>query len=81
MTQSTINTTVELSCLNGAIAHFGTKAEFARAMDTTAQNVQNWMKKGTIPTANALQVERASGGRVKSRDILLENESVENYKA
>ena len=81
MTQATRNKLIELNCLNGAIAHFGTKAEFARAMETTAQNVQNWLKKGTIPAANALQAERASGGVVKARDILIENESVEFCKA
>ena len=80
MTQTLSNPLSGLKCLDGAIAHFGTKAELARAMETTAQNVQNWIKKGTIPAANALQVERASGGKVKARDILLENETVENTK-
>ena len=65
------------STLDKAIDHFGSKAELARAMNTSNQNVQNWMKRGTIPPANALQAERASGGAIKSRDILIENEQLD----
>ena len=71
------NSSIDLRCLQAAIDHFGSKAEFARAMKTSAQNVQAWIKKGTIPTNNALQIERASNGKIKSRDILLENQSIE----
>ena len=69
--------TEETGCLNAAIKHFGSKAELARAMNTSNQNVNNWFKRGTIPPANALQAERASGGAIKSRDILLENEKID----
>jgi len=63
------------NCVETAVKHFGSKAELARAMDTTVQNVYNWSVKGTFPAATALQVERVSGGTVKARDILIENES------
>lgn len=69
--------TKDVKCLSTAIQHFGSKAEFARAMKTSNQNINNWVKRGTIPPANALQAERASNGVIKSRDILLENEYLE----
>jgi|14_taG_2_1085336.scaffolds.fasta_scaffold06632_7 DNA-binding transcriptional regulator YdaS (Cro superfamily) len=64
-------------CINNAITHFGGKAELAKAMNTSSQNVYNWSQKGTIPASNALQIERVSGGKIKARDVLLENERQE----
>lgn len=60
-----------------AINHFGSKAEFARAMNTSGQNINNWIKRGAIPPANALQAERASGGIIRARDVLIEHEKTE----
>lgn len=78
---SEVNPLIELQCLNEAINHFdGNKSEFARAMKTSSQNVNQWTIKGTIPTSKALQVERATNGAVKARDVLIENEILDKTK-
>jgi len=81
MTTTRKNALINLGCIDVAIEHFGNRAELARAMGVSDQNVYNWCKRGTFPTANALEIERISNGAVKARDVLLENENLETDKA
>ena len=74
MTTKNESVSVKPYCLRMAIEFFGTKAELARAMKTSAQNVENWSRKNQIPTSQALQIERATGGKIKARDVLIEHE-------
>ncbi len=78
VTPKKIKDLCDLKCLGYAFEYFdGNKSEFARAMKTSNQNVQNWVKRGTIPASKALYCERITGGSIKARDILIENESLE----
>ncbi len=64
------------TCMDTAIAHFGSQAEIARVMGVSSQNVYNWCQRGTFPSSLALKVERLSNGAVKARDVLIENEAL-----
>lgn len=57
-----------------ALSIFNSKADMARTLDLTPQNLTHWFNKGLIPCSYALKVQRVTNGRVKAMDVLLENE-------
>lgn len=70
------NTINELISIRDAIACFDNKTDFAKAMGTSLQNLNQWELKGTFPAKHALAVERVTRGVVTVGQILRENELI-----
>ena len=51
------------------VNYFGSKKKLAHAVGTSNQNVNNWKKKGYVPTKWAIQIEKASNGKITREQI------------
>jgi alanine-glyoxylate transaminase/serine-glyoxylate transaminase/serine-pyruvate transaminase len=61
-----------LNCAERLVAIFGSQAEVARAFRLDRAVVNNWVKSGYVPARWAMEVERATGGRVAAVEVLNE---------
>lgn len=55
--------------LSALLDMFDNLSATARAMEVSRQTVQNWQKAGAIPWAKGEDVERATNGAIKARDV------------
>src|SRR5499426_2206205 len=61
-----------MNCAERLVALFGSQAEVARRLQLDRAVVNNWVKSGYVPSRWAMEIERASGGRIAAVDILNE---------
>lgn len=54
--------------LDRAVEYFGSKAELARALNTSPQNVNNWYRKG-LPAAQAAEIAKVSNHDLSFWDV------------
>lgn len=52
-----------------AISHYGGTAHMALALGVTQGQVQRWVSEGAMPAKRALQVEDATGGKIRARAL------------
>ena len=69
---------IEVTALHDVISMFDSKTEAADEIGTTIQNINRWELRGTFPPKWALKIERLTDGKVTARQILEENEAIEN---
>lgn len=55
--------------IDAVIAHFGTQADFARALGVSCAAVSQWVQARTMPPARALAVERLTQGGIRASEI------------
>ena len=55
--------------LERAITIFGSQSALAHELDVTPQAVQQWVRYQRVPVARAIQIERATGGRVTRYEL------------
>ena len=57
--------------IKAAVAHFGSRVEFADAINISYQTTSEWVKGRKTPSLdNCIRIERATGGLVRAKDIL-----------
>src|SRR5215470_1845065 len=61
-----------MNCADRLVAVFGTQAEVARQFRLDRAVVNNWVKSGYVPARWAMEVERATGGRIPAIEVLNE---------
>lgn len=52
-----------------AIDHFGSKADFARAIQEKPMTIQQWVRRNQIPLKHVVKIERATGGKVTKEQL------------
>lgn len=52
------------------LSRYGTKANMARVLNTSRQNIQTWEEHGRVPYKFAIQLERLTNGEIKAVDIV-----------
>ena len=55
--------------ISDVVAWFGGQSETARAVGVSSQAVFNWLERGKIPPARAIQIERLTAGHFKAVEI------------
>lgn len=64
------------SALQRAVNAAGSQAKLAAAIETTQQNISNWLRANRVPAEYVLKIERATGiPRHELRDDLYPRES------
>src|SRR6185295_1450923 len=61
-----------MNCAHRLVALFGTQAEVARQFRLDRAVVNNWVKSGYVPARWAMEVERATGGKIPAVEVLNE---------
>src|SRR5215471_650354 len=61
-----------MNCADRLVALFGTQAEVARQFRLDRAVVNNWVKSGYVPARWAMEVERATGGKIPAVQVLNE---------
>src|SRR3990167_2514441 len=61
-----------MNCATRLVEIFGSQAEVARAFRLDRAVVNNWVKSGYVPARWAMEVERATGGRIAAVEVLNE---------
>jgi len=61
-----------MNCADRLVALFGTQAEVARQFRLDRAVVNNWVKSGYVPARWAMEVERATGGKIPAVEVLNE---------
>jgi len=61
-----------MNCADRLVALFGSQAEVARQLRFDRAVVNNWVKSGYVPARWAMEVERATGGRIPAVEVLNE---------
>ncbi|MBI2320193.1 MAG: aminotransferase class V-fold PLP-dependent enzyme [Betaproteobacteria bacterium] len=59
-----------MNCATRLVEIFGSQAEVARAFRLDRAVVNNWVKSGYVPARWAMEVERATGGRIAAVEVL-----------
>jgi len=60
------------NCAERLVDIFGSQAEVARSFSLDRAVVNNWVKSGYVPARWAMEVERATGGRIAAVEVLNE---------
>ena len=60
------------NCAERLVSIFGSQADVARAFRLDRAVVNNWVKSGYVPARWAMEVERATGGRIAAVEVLNE---------
>src|SRR5674476_1119608 len=61
-----------MNCAERLVSIFGSQAEVARRFRLDRAVVDNWVKSGYVPARWAMEVERATEGRVEAVEVLNE---------
>src|SRR5882672_1481505 len=61
-----------MNCAERLVDIFGSQADVARAFQLDRAVVHNWMKIGYVPARWAGEVERVTGGRISSVEVVNE---------
>ena len=61
-----------MKCAERLVSIFGSQAEVARAFRLDRAVVNNWIKSGYVPARWAMEVERATDGRITAVEVLSE---------
>jgi DNA-binding transcriptional regulator YdaS (Cro superfamily) len=64
----------DMTGIDQAIRAIGSQAKLASALGCTQQNISAWLRRGYVPPAHAVAIERATG---VSRTLLLDPRIVE----
>lgn len=58
-----------MDALTKAITILGSQTALAKALGGSAQTVNNWIKRGSIPAEHCPAIERATAGAVRCEDL------------
>jgi len=65
-----------MNCATRLVALFGSQAEVARQFRLDRAVVNNWVKAGYVPARWAMEVERATSGRIAATEVLNEANAI-----
>lgn len=58
-----------MDALTKAITLLGSQTALAKSLGGSAQTVNNWIKRGSVPAEHCPAIERATGGAVRCEDL------------
>ena len=57
--------------IQNAVDHFGGRVNLAKAVNISYQTISDWVNEKKTPSLdNCIKIEKATGGKVKAKDIL-----------